>query len=155
MSDDTTTESESPEDNDIIRGLRRDLKDANARVKTAGEDAIAQVKRQDLSSSLMPEGFKGLADVFENEVDGELNAESANKWLEGRGITASSNQEPDEAAKKAAELERVTNLGGAVAAAGNLTPEDSVIKQLDEVLTPGEPQTLEEVTAAIAEILAG
>jgi hypothetical protein len=76
--------------------------------------------------------------------------------LKGRGfVEASSDEAEDEAAEKAAELERVTDLGGAVAAAGNLTPEDSVINALGEVLKPGTPQTLEDVTAAIESLIHG
>ena len=156
MSNDTGLENGSPEDNELIRGLRKDLKDANARVKTAGDDAVAKVKRGQVASSLMPEEFKGLSDVFESEVDGELNEESAVEWLKGRGFSTAASEKADEdAAQKAADLEKVTNLGGAVAAAGNLTPEDSTITALGEVLKPGTPQSLEEVTEAIEKLIHG
>ncbi|KKL09406.1 hypothetical protein LCGC14_2566170, partial [marine sediment metagenome] len=49
----------------------------------------------------------------------------------------------------------VTNLGGAVAAAGNLTPEDSIDAQLEAIKTDGGLKTLPEVTAAIDAILNG
>ncbi len=155
MSDNTNLEGESPEDNEIIRGLREQLKTANKAVKTAGDDAIAKVKRTQTASSLMPEGFEGLADVFETEVDGELDAAAAATWLAGRGFTASSDEAAEEAAKQAAALEEVTNLGGAVAAAGSLTPEDSVTTALAEIDLTGGAHRLGEVTEAIDAILNG
>ena len=156
MSDDTSLENESPEDSTVIRGLRKDVKDLTAAVKTAGEDAVAKVKRGQTASTLLPEEYKGLSDVFEAEVDGELNAESATEWLKGRGFsTAASDEAEKEAAEQAANLEKVTNLGGAVAAAGNLTPTDSVITALGEVITPGQPQSLDDVTAAIERLIHG
>ncbi len=156
MSDNTNPEGDPPEDSSVIRGLRADLNDALKAVKTAGDEAVAKVKRGQVASSLLPEEFRGLSDVFEAEVDGELNAESATEWLKGRGFTTVASDEADEkAAEAAAELEVVTNLGGAVAAAGSLTPTDSVINSLGEVITPGEPQSLEDVTAAIEALIHG
>ena len=156
MSNDTSLENESPEESTVIRGLRQDVKDLTKAVKTAGEDAVAKVKRGQTASTLLPEEYKGLSDVFEAEVDGELTDESAVEWLKGRGFsTAASDEASEEAAKQAADLERVTNLGGAVAAASNLTPADSVTTQLGEVLKPGTPQTLQEVTSAIETIIHG
>ena len=73
MSNDTTNEDYSPEDNEVIRELRAQLKTANANVKTAGRNAVALVERGTLAAGLMPEGFKGVADIFANEVDGEPN----------------------------------------------------------------------------------
>jgi len=71
MSDNTNFEGGSPDDSEVIRGLREQLKVANKAVKTAGDDAVAKVKRVATASTLMPEGFKGLSDVYEKEVDGE------------------------------------------------------------------------------------
>ncbi len=153
MSDDTKLENDPPEDNKVIRGLRQQVEDLTAEVKTAGTDALAKVLRVTQASSLMPEGFEGFSDVFESEVDGELNADSAAEWLKGRGFTASSDAAEAEAAKKAAALEEVTNLGGAVAAAGNLTPEDSVTTALGEIDITKPGLTLPEVTEAIDAIL--
>ena len=156
MTSNANLEGVSPEDSEVIRGLREQLKTANKAVKTAGEDAIAKVKRGQTASSLMPEEFKGLSDIFETEVDGELTAESAAEWLKGRGFTASSDEADAEAAATAAALEEVTNLGGAVAAAGNLTPEDSKIAQLEALeLDPGGTQNLADVTKIIEDILNG
>ena len=156
MTSNTNLEGVSPEDSEVIRGLREQLKTANKAVKTAGEDAIAKVKRGQTASSLMPEEFKGLSDIFETEVDGELTAESAAEWLKGRGFTASSDEADAEAAATAAALEEVTNLGGGVAAAGNLTPEDSKTAQLEALeLDPGGPHNLADVTKIIEDILNG
>ena len=155
MSDNTNQEGNPPEDSEVISGLRKQLNAANKAIKTAGENAVAKVKRVQEASSLMPKGFEGLSDIFETEVDGELTEESAAEWLKGRGFTASSDDIDAEAAKKAAELEEVTNLGGAVAAAGNLTPEDSIDAQLEAIKTDGGLKTLPEVTAAIDAILNG
>lgn len=156
MSNDTSYENDSPEENKLIRGLRADLNDALKAVKTAGADAVAEVKRADLASTLMPKGYEGFADVFASEVDGALDADAATEWLKGRGFTAEAPDEAvEEAAKKAAELEAVTDLSGAVAAAGNLTPEDSVITSLGEVVKPGTPQSLEDVTQAIEDLIHG
>jgi hypothetical protein len=155
MSDNTGQEGNLPEDNEVIRGLRQDVKDLTKAVKTAGDDAIAKVKRGAVASSLMPEGFEGLADIFESEVDGELTKEAAAEWLATRGFTASSDEASEEAAEQAANLEAVTNLGGAVAAAGSLTPEDSVITGLGEIVKPGTPQSLDDVTKAIESLIHG
>ena len=43
MSDDTTSGENTPEDNEVIRKLRSDLKIAKADNKTAGADAVALV----------------------------------------------------------------------------------------------------------------
>lgn len=153
MSDDTNLEEGSPEDNEVISRLRRDLKSANAAVKTAGNDAIAKVKRVATAVSLMPEGFEGFSDIFESEVDGELTKEAAAEWLAGRGFTASLDEANEAAAEQAAGLEEVTNLGGAVAAAHSLTPEDSIATALGEIDINKPGLTLPEVTDAIHAIL--
>jgi len=51
MSNDTGLENDSPEENQLIRGLRADLNDALKAVKTAGADAVAEVKRGQLAST--------------------------------------------------------------------------------------------------------
>ena len=155
MSDDTTSGENTPEDNELIKDLRSKLKVANASIKTAGADAIALVERGTKAAGLMPEGFKGLADIYATEVDGELDSDSAAEWLKGRGFAASSDELEGEEADTASELEKVTNLGGAVAAAGNLTPEDNITKQLEDVITPGKYQSLKDVTAAVDKVLNG
>ena len=155
MSDDTTSGENTPEDNELIRDLRAQLKTAKQATKTAGADAIALVERGTKAAGLMPEGFKGLADIYATEVDGELDSDSAAEWLKGRGFAASSDELEGEEADTASELEKVTNLGGAVAAAGNLTPEDSITKQLEGVITPGKYQSLKDVTAAVDKVLNG
>ena len=155
MDDNTTNEGSLPEDNDVIRGLRADLKDALRAVKTAGSDALAKVKRDKEASSLMPEGFEGFADIFATEVDGDLTKESAAEWLKARGFAAPSEKIASEDAAHAAQLEEVTNLGGAVAAAGNLTPEDNITKQLQEIKDSNEYHTLPDLTAAINKVLEG
>jgi hypothetical protein len=155
MSNDTTNEEYSPEDNEVIRELRAQLKTANANVKTAGQIAVALVERGTLAAGLMPEGFKGVADIFAKEVDGELNADNAAEWLRSRGFSASPNQAQAEEAQRASDLSAVTDLGGAVAAAGSLTPEDSIARRLEEVRNDKNLHTLPDVTAAIAAALAG
>ena len=156
MSNDTTSGENTPEDNELIRDLRAQLKTAKQATKTAGDDAIALVERGATAAGLMPEGFKGLADIYAKEVDGDLDADSAAEWLKGRGfVTASPDEDPDEVAEKAADLEKVTNLGGAVAAAGNLTGSDNVIKELGEIIKPGTPQSLDDVTRAIEALIHG
>jgi len=155
MSDNTNYENEQPEDNKLIRKLRDQIDKLTSDVETAGDAAVAKVKRAQQAAGLMPEEFKGLADVFEAEVDGELDAESAAKWLAGRGFTASSDELKSEAAEAAEALERVTNLGTAVVAAGSLTPTDTVTKQLEDLKESGEYKTLPDLTAAIDKILQG
>ena len=153
MSNDTSLEDGSLEDSDVIRGLREQLKTANKAAKTAGADAIAKVKRVATASSLMPEGFEGFSDIFESEVDGDLTTESAAEWLAGRGFTASLDEANEAAATQAAALEEVTNLGGAVAAAGNLTPEDSMSTALGEIDITKPGLSLPDVTEMIDAIL--
>ncbi len=155
MSIDTTNEENPPEDNELIRKLRADLKASNAKNKTAGEDAVALVERGSKAAGLMPEGFKGLADIFATEVDGELNAESAAEWLKTRGISGAAPKTVEEVTDPVTELEAVTDLGSAVAAAGGLTPENSIQKQLDEVVTPGTFQTLKDVVDGVDRVLNG
>lgn len=155
MEAEATNEGILPDESDVISGLRKQLKTANAAVKTAGVDAIALVERGVVASSLMPEGYEGFADIFATEVDGELTQATANEWLAGRGFTAPSDELKAEAAQAAANLEAVTDLGGAVAAAGNLTPEDTIATQLAEVVTPGTYQSLPDVSEAVSKILNG
>jgi len=158
MSDDTTASGENtPEDNELIRDLRAQLKTANQATKTAGADAIALVERGATAAGLMPEGFKGLADIYAAEVDGDLDIDSATSWLAGRGFGAvpPENEQGEPAVDTAAELEAVTDLGGAVAAAGNLSPQDAITKQLEDVIDPNKYQSLEDVTAAVGKILEG
>jgi len=155
MSDDTTNEGNSPEDNELIRKLRSDLKTANASIKTAGADAIALVERGTKAAGLMPEGFKGLADIFATEVDGDLDAASAAEWLKGRGFAASPDETPVEEATEASELEKVANLGAEVVASGNLTPTNTIDKQLEEVVTPGTYQSLDDVVQGVNRVLNG
>ena len=155
MSDNTDLGENSPEDNEVISGLRKQVDTLSKAVKTAGADAIAKVKRTQTASSLMPKGFEGLSDIFETEVDGELDAASAAEWLKGRGFTASSDEAKEKAAETAKDLEAVTDLGSAVAAAGGLSAEDSVTQQLGEVVTPGTPQTLLDVINGVDKVLNG
>ena len=155
MSDNTTSGENTPEDNELIRDLREQLKTAKRATKTAGDDAIALVERGTKAAGLMPEGFKGLADIYATEVDGELTADSAAEWLKGRGFAASSDKLEEEEAEVASDLEKVTDLGGAVAAAGNLTPEGTLDKQLGEVIDPTVFQSLEDVTKAMEKVLEG
>ena len=155
MSDNTASGENTPEDNELIKDLRSKLKVANASIKTAGADAVALVERGTIAAGLMPEGFKGLADIYATEVDGDLDAESAAEWLKGRGFAASSDEKQGEVADPATELEKVTDLGAAVVAAGNLTPEDSITKQLEEVVTPGTFQSLKDVVAGVDKVLNG
>ena len=155
MTVDTDALNEQPEDNELIRKLRQDLKEANAKAKTAAEDAIAKVKRDATAQELMPEGFKGLSDIFESEVDGELTTESATAWLQARGITATP-EVISEVTDEAKSLEEVTNLSGAAAAASNLLPEDTITKKIadaQEGLAGGG--SLAELTARLADALDG
>jgi len=157
MSDDTTVSGENtPEDNEVMRKLRSDLKIANQKIKTAGDDAIALVERGAQAAGLMPEGFKGLADIYAAEVDGELDTDSAAKWLASRGFGAAPpDNEPVEVVDTATALEAVTDLGNAVAAAGNLTPEDAINKQLENVIDPNVYQSLDDVSQAMSKVLEG
>lgn len=155
MTVDTDTLDEQPEDNEVIRKLRADLKEANAKAKTAAEDAIAKVKRDADAKGLMPEGFKGLSDIFESEVDGELTTESAAAWLQARGITATP-EAISEVTSEARELEEVTNLSGAAAAASNLLPEDTITKRIadaEEGLVGAG--SIADLTARLAAALGG
>ena len=156
MDNDTGSVENTPENNEVIRKLRADLKTAHSDIKTAGADAVALVERGAKAAGLMPDGFKGLADIYASEVDGELDKDSAAEWLKGRGFGAASPElEQGEVADTVTELEAVTDLGGAVAAAGNLTPEDTFAKQLDEVVDPNKYQSLEEISAGVLEALKG
>jgi hypothetical protein len=105
----------------------------------------------------MPEGYKGLASYFEKEVEGDLTAEAASKWLADRGIQASSNDGGEAEVKepsKATELQSVTDLGSAVAAAASATPEDSFQKSITEKAQELRgPGNLPELTAHIAALL--
>ena len=155
MDDNTGSGDNSPEDNEVIKELRSKLKIANADIKTAGADAIALVERGAKAAGLMPEGFKGLADIYASEVDGDLDQDSAAEWLKGRGFGVAPPKEGEVVVDTAAELEAVTDLGGAVAAAGNLSPEDSFTKQLEEVVDPNKYQSLEEISAGVLDALKG
>jgi len=154
MSDDTSGVENTPEDSPAFRDLRAQLKTAKQAIKTAGADAIALVERGATAAGLMPEGFKGLADIYAAEVDGELDQASAAEWLASRGFGAAPpDDEPVEVVDTATQLEAVTDLGGAVAAAGNLTPIDAVNKQLENVVDPNTYQSLEDISAAVAKVL--
>ena len=156
MSDNAASGENTPEDNELIKDLRSKLKVANASIKTAGDDAVALVERGTKAAGLMPEGFKGLADIYATEVDGDLDKDSAAEWLKGRGFgVAPPDGQASEEADTASDLEAVTDLGGAVAAAGNLNATDDITKQLEEVITPGTFQSLKDVSAAVDKVLNG
>lgn len=133
MADNTDDQGSQAEDNELIRSLRAEIKAAKKDAKDAVSNARAQVKREDTAKSLMPDGFQGLADIFEQEVDGDLTADSAAKWLADRGITATPTEEVGEEEPEVVEVfEEVTNLSGQVAAASAMAPTDSKLKAISE-----------------------
>ena len=110
-----------------------------------------QLGRQVDSLELMPEGYKGLAGYFEQEVDGDLTADAAKEWLAARGIEASPEILPsDKTPSRAEELEAVTDLSAAVAAASMEMAPPSVFDKVDERLASSKGAgTLPEVTKMI------
>lgn len=143
MSENTDTgtgSQESSEESSVIQTLRADLKAAKAEVKAArsdGDEALAtaraQVKREAEAASLMSEaGFKGLADVFAAEVDGDLTEEAASQWLKTRGLEASSDS-GESSADPATQVGEVADLGSQVAAASGDVAQQNFGKRIDEL----------------------
>jgi hypothetical protein len=159
MGDNAEVQGDSPSDSSIIRKLRADLKEAEAKAKSTEATVRAQVEREQRAGSLMPKGFEGLADVFEREVEGELSTEAAAEWLTQRGINVTPNEEVEgtaPVAPVAAGLQEVTDLGAAAAAASNLTPTDTIldnIRKADEGFAGAG--SLPDVTKALEAALNG
>ena len=157
MDEETGTQGGEAESNELIRSLRAQIKEAKTAAKDAVEDARTQVVRESTAKSLMPSGFEGLANYFEQEVDGELTAEAAAEWLKERGIAVSPDDVVEEAgASAAADVEGITDLGSAVAAAASENPDSDFDKRLGETTEglkgPGDlPELTKKLEALFAE----
>ena len=132
MDEETGTQGGEAESNELIRSLRAQIKEAKTVAKDAVEDARVKVARESTAKSLMPSGFEGLANYFEQEVDGELTAEAAAEWLKERGIAVSPDDVVEKDATIASDVEGITNLGSAVAAAASENPDSDFDKRLGE-----------------------
>lgn len=111
-------------------------KEAVRQAETAKEEAVAEVRREQISTSLMKKaGFEGLADVFASEVDGELTDQAAEKWLTGRGLKATTeNIETAQGTDSAAGgLEAVASLGSQVASAATGSTDTTFDGRMDKV----------------------
>ncbi len=145
-------------DNDLIRNLRAQLKEAKALNKANDpevirEQVLAEVNRESTAASLMDKaGFPKLSTLFAKEVDGEPTAEAAAEFLSGLGLTAQTPSddskpgvETDSAtpAQIAAEVEKLAAAGReAAAGSGGDVP-------LDELLD--KARTADDVTRAMRE----
>lgn len=136
MDSNTDAEGNLPEESSVIKELRKKVADLERESRNAEAAARAKIERESKASQLMPEGYKGLAGYFEQEVDGDLTSEAAEQWLADRGITASLEPStPDaETPSRAQDLEAVTDLGAAVAAAGAETSPPTAFDEVDKVL---------------------
>lgn len=145
-------------DNDLIRNLRAQLKEAKAQLKAVDPDAIreqvlAEANRENTAASLMDKaGFPKLSALFAKEVDGELSADKAAEFLAGLGLAP---QNPSDSPQSpaspgsltpaviAAEVERLAAAGReASSAKGGDVP-------LDELLA--NARTADDVTKAMRE----
>lgn len=136
MSDTAYTEGVQPDESSVIQELRAKLKLAERESRDAEQIARAKIKREQDASNLMPNGLKGLAGYFAQEVEGDLTAEAATEWLAARGITASLNPEDTDtepAATPAKALENVTDLGAAVAAAASGNLGNDVRSKMEQI----------------------
>ena len=134
MSENTETPVVEEEESSVIQQLRAEVKAAKALAKSAASEARAEISREAAANSLIPEAYKALVPYFVQEVDGDLTKEAADKWLADKGLTASPAvvEETAPVVDPAVALEEVTNLGGQIAAASAVTPDDSFAKALND-----------------------
>lgn len=158
MSDNTDATSIESEDSDVIRGFRDREKALKKELKEQEQAIRAKIKRENDAKALMPKGYEGLAGYFEQEVDGELTAEAAAKWLAAKGVAASSDDsDPAPQVNPAQELADVTDLGASVAAASNQTSANPVTEKMAEIEKEAgqSPGNLTELTERLASLLEG
>ena len=134
MSDNTETVGQEEEESLTFKNMRADLKAAKALLKTVADETRAEITRESNASNLIPKEYASLVPYFVQEVDGELTKEAADKWLADKGLTASPEVKEATApvVDPAAALEEVTNLGGQIAAASAVTPDESFAKALND-----------------------
>jgi len=160
MPDDTNDKGTSTEDSEVIKEMRVKLKAAEAKAKTAADDARKEIVREAEAINLLGDQFKGLATYMSQEVEGELTRETADKWLADRGLAVSPEASNDSGATEtevdaATKLESVSNLGSKVAATATVTPDQeintSISNAADDFKNIGDMPAL---TAKLAGILA-
>ena len=144
-------------DNDLIRSLRADLKDAKATVKEAEAlresaitDARAQLARESTAQRLVDAaGYPGLLDVVLGKVDGEVTSEKVLAELQALALPIDSEAmqaalagEPKaEGATQVAtaqDVADVSSLGARVSAAAQGQDIDEIDSQLAAAKSPKE-----------------
>jgi len=148
-------------ESEVIKEMRAKLKAAEAKAKTAADDARKEIVREAEAVNLLGNELKGLAPYLSQEVEGDLTKEAVATWLDSRGLAVSSEasneseeaEEPDNDA--ATKLENVTNLSSKVAATATVTPDQkintSISEAADEFVNIGD---LPALTAKLAGLLA-
>lgn len=121
--DEAGTDEGSPEDNELIKNLRKELKAAKVEAKEllafkeeATEQAeLARSEAADtlINGGLFPEGLKG--DVL-SWIEGQITAESVTEALQARGLAPSAQPQPPAAQPEQAP-QSASQLGQQVAQA--------------------------------------
>lgn len=155
--EEAAAESAEGQENDLIRSLRAQLKDAQSEAKEAKrareaavEAARAEVVREVKAHQLVSElGFPKMASLVAANVEGDLTAESVQAYLAELGVTEVQSDAPDAEGERRpdpAGVQQVADLGSSLATASrNDAASQSLIRRL------GEAQSVEEVAALAAE----
>lgn len=112
------TDASGQDDSAVIRELRKQLKEAKAKQvdpQAIREQVLNEVKREATATELMDKaGFPGLAEVFNERVDGELNEQAAHDFLSSLKLTTEEGtQEQAQPATPEQQIAEVAQVAGA------------------------------------------
>jgi hypothetical protein len=170
---DTSDGGAMGEDNDLIRSLRDQLKEANAKVKasdTAVADAKAEArtefKREQATQRYVDAaGYPGLTDVVLDKVDGDITADTVLESLQALslpvdveamkarldGQQAPADTQPDTegvtSTATAQDVADTANLGARVSAAAQGQDVDGVETDLDNMQAVSQQDAINQATA--------
>jgi len=169
MSEATQTEDENTEafdgsgDSAVIRALRAELKAAKSDLKVATDTAnsIAEQTRSEIERSqaalaiVNALGYPKMADDFASQVEGELTAENAATFLQGKGLEPRSLEAQDESTKQstpadpAEGLAATASLGNQLAAVASGAGASGVAQRTEDKLDQADSSV--EVTRIMRE----
>lgn len=147
--DDTGTEGQ---DSTLIKDLRKQLREANAKAKSfeSKEESFNRV-RESLAENLLKEaGYPKLKEDVLEKIEGIPSKEDIDSFLEVRGLQARTPDATDasqdgDGDDKATDVAGVAGLGQQVAAAAQRTVTTDLDKKLEAA------KTVEEIDAVMAE----
>ena len=136
METDNTNAEVTEQDNALIRDLRSQIDSLGAQLKTAKDDAQAEVRRE-LQAKASLGSYESLAPYFVQEVDGEPTAEAAQQWLASKGLVeavedATPNETPTESPEQN-PLAAVANLSSDVASVSAVRSGNDFTSRVQEI----------------------